>query len=226
MEENHAETIDVLKEIIRQEVLSWKYMKVVTLYELKKTVPYCCKIWELRKALTELVNEKLIIEPYHDVYARNVETRFGPVMPPMDSIIEKIAELFHEHIMPDGYHALNNLGLSTQVPMVYGYVTDGKSREFIIHNLKVIFTHIPQWCFKIDNPCWRMLIQAIRIEGKTNISYYMKNKDEDESMQFNSQVNKIMLNNDFSSAGYGTQMSAWKIPQWIRKYFDFIYYGV
>ena len=221
-----ADIVDILKRIIKQEVLTWKYMKVVTFGELKKTVPSCCRIQELRKALSELVTEKVIIEPYHDVYARNVETRFGPVMPPMDNIASKVAELFHEHIMPDGYHALNNLGLSRQIPMVYGYVTDGKSRTFMIHDFKVTFIHVPEWCFKIDNPVWRMLIQAIRIEGRKNIRYYMKNKDENESLQFNSGVNRIMLKNDFSFGWYDVQMSLWNIPQWIRKYLDFVYHGV
>ena len=221
-----AGNVDILKGIIKQEVLTWKYMKVVTFCELKKTVPSSCRMQELRKALSELVTEKVIIEPYHDVYARNVETRFGPLLPPMDNIAGKIAELFHEHIMPDGYHALNNLGLSTQVPMVYGYVTDGKSRTFMIHDFKVTFTHVPGWCFKIDNPLWRMLVQAIRIEGRRNISYYMKNKNEEESIRFNSGVKRIMLKNDFSFGLYEVQMSVWKIPQWIRKYMDFVYYGI
>lgn len=220
-----ADNVDILKGILKQEVLTWKYMKVMTFGELKKTVPGSFRIQELRKALSDLVIEKVIIEPYHDVYARNVETRFGPLLPPMDNITVKVAELFHEHIMPDGYHALNNLGLSTQVPMVYGYVTDGKSMIFTIHGFKITFTHVPGWCFKIDNPLWRMLVQAIRIEGKHNIDYYMKNKDEEESIRFNSHVSKLLLKKEFPYPWY-EDCRIPQFPQWIRKYLDFVYHGV
>ncbi len=50
-------------------------------------------------------------------------------MPSYDQIANAIAERAHAQIIPTGDYTLNVLGLSTQVPMNFVYLTDGSPRK-------------------------------------------------------------------------------------------------
>lgn len=53
----------------------------------------------------------------------------GILYPSYDQIANAIAERAHARIIPTGDYALNVLGLSTQVPMNFVYLTDGTPRK-------------------------------------------------------------------------------------------------
>ena len=52
-----------------------------------------------------------------------------------------IARGFHWTIAPCGDVALNKLGLSTQVPVVWSYISDGPYRKFSWDNITLSFKH-------------------------------------------------------------------------------------
>jgi recombinational DNA repair protein (RecF pathway) len=60
----------------------------------------------------------------------------------MDEIANAIAKRDKARIVPTGLHALNRLGLSTQVPMNFVYLTDGTPRRIKTGKGKgILFKH-------------------------------------------------------------------------------------
>lgn len=95
----------------------------------------------------------------------------GVLYPSLDSVAEAIAKRDKARIAPTGLYALNRLGLSTQVPANYVFLTDGLPRRIKIGNGKGILlkhTAPKNLAFKSD---LAMLItfalKEIRQEGLT-----------------------------------------------------------
>lgn len=88
--------------------------------------------------LTELTNEGTLVKIAHGIYAKPRKSRFGNVLPSVDKIVQAIAVRDKAKVLPSGMTALNSLGLSTQVPMNYTFLTTGSERTVIISNRKVI----------------------------------------------------------------------------------------
>ena len=73
--------------------------------------------------LAELTNEGVLIKLAQGIYAKPRKSRFGLVLPSMEKIVHAIATRDNADVLPSGMTALNVLGLSTQVPMNYTYLT-------------------------------------------------------------------------------------------------------
>ena len=58
-----------------------------------------------------------------------------------DEVAHEIARSFHWTIAPFGDAALNLLGLSTQVPAVWVYISDGPYRKYKCSNTVIEFRH-------------------------------------------------------------------------------------
>lgn len=94
----------------------------------------------VRKCLGRQVEEKNIRRIIAGVYEKPVYSEllkeYIPANP--DAVAYAIARSFHWTIAPCGDVALNKLGLSTQVPVVWSYISDGPYRKFhgiILHCL-------------------------------------------------------------------------------------------
>ena len=90
------------------------------------------------RVLSELTGEGQLLRIASGIYVKPRMSRFGPVRPSVDKIVSAIAERDKVQVLPAGVVALNMLGLSTQVPMVYFYLTMGSARTikfdgFIYH---------------------------------------------------------------------------------------------
>lgn len=91
----------------------------------------------VRQALTRLCKEGLIIRVAQGIYCYpEVEEKLGLgiLLPSFEQIAEAMAKRDYARIVPTGTYALNVLGLSTQVPMNYVYLTDGSKRHVEISN--------------------------------------------------------------------------------------------
>ena len=91
----------------------------------------------IRQTLTRLCKEGLIIRVAQGIYCYpEVEEKLGLgiLQPSFEQIAEAMAKRDHARIVPTGAYALNVLGLSTQVPMNYVYLTDGSKRHVEISN--------------------------------------------------------------------------------------------
>lgn len=90
--------------------------------------------------------------------------------PSIYEVAKAIARNYNWNIVPSGVHALNMLGLSTQVPYTCEFVSDGPYRNYNVYGNKIIFYHknnkeINGLSFKSA-----LVIQAIRALGKENIT--------------------------------------------------------
>ena len=90
----------------------------------------------INKALSRLTESKTIRRVIRGVYDR---PQFSELLqefaaPDMAQTAKAIARNFGWTIVPCGDTALNLLGLSTQVPAVWQYVSDGPYREYTIGN--------------------------------------------------------------------------------------------
>lgn len=94
----------------------------------------------IRKSLSRLVAEGRIKRAAHGIYyLPKIDPLFGELHPPVEEIVQKIADKERVRIQPTGVYALNRLGLSTQVPMKMVYLTDGVQRLLTIGKVKVKF---------------------------------------------------------------------------------------
>ena len=73
--------------------------------------------------LSELTNEGVLTKIAQGIYAKPRKSRFGIVLSTVDKVVQAIATRDNAQVLPSGMTALNILGLSTQVPMNYMYLT-------------------------------------------------------------------------------------------------------
>ena len=83
-------------------------------------------------------------------------------VPRIEFIAEALARKFNWIISPSGDTALNLLHISTQVPYVWEFVSDGPYREYQIGSIPLKFRHVM--------PREIMVIQGLRAIGKGNLT--------------------------------------------------------
>ena len=126
----------------------------------------------VRKALSRLEEDGKIRRIMRGVYENPKFNDFlgEYVKPHPDKIAKALARNYGWTIVPCGDTALNMLGLSTQVPAVWLYVSDGNYREYTCGNFVIQFKRtankeISKISFKTA-----LVIQAIKALGKDKIS--------------------------------------------------------
>ncbi|MFV2057014.1 MAG: DUF6088 family protein [Thiohalomonadales bacterium] len=89
--------------------------------------------------------------------------------PDMDQVAHALARKFNWHILPSGDAALNLLGLSTQVPGKWVYLSDGPKREYEIARQTLQFrkTALKDTRFKFRMS--GLLVQALKALGKEHM---------------------------------------------------------
>ena len=89
--------------------------------------------------------------------------------PSPTKVAEALARKFNWTIAPCGDTALNQLGLSTQVPAKWSYISDGPYHDFQIGNLTIEFKRRNNREISGKSPMTALLIQALKALGKGNI---------------------------------------------------------
>ena len=87
-------------------------------------------------------------------------------VPRVDKVAEALARRFNWNIAPSGDTALNILHISTQVPNVWEYVSDGPYRDYMIGKVPLKFKHVMPREINGYSPITVMVIQGIRAIGK------------------------------------------------------------
>jgi len=92
-------------------------------------------------ALSRLAEEGVIRRISRGIYEYPAYSDFlnTSLSPNMEKIAMAIARKFGWIIHPEGETALNILGLSTQIPSKYVYLTNGENRCFKIGNQEIVF---------------------------------------------------------------------------------------
>ncbi|MEF9921002.1 MAG: DUF6088 family protein [Erysipelotrichaceae bacterium] len=90
--------------------------------------------------------------------------------PSIDQLAMKIAEKYAWNISPYGENALNQVGLSTQIPTVYEYLSDGPYRQFCYSNNIIKFKHTSNRVVSKFSLPLSLVIQSIKALGKERIT--------------------------------------------------------
>ena len=98
------------------------------------------------KALERLAKGNRLIRLSRGIYLYpkvDKELGLGILFPSLETIAHSIAKRDKARIVPTGIHALNKLGLSTQVPMNIIYLTDGSQRKINLGDGRsIMFKHV------------------------------------------------------------------------------------
>lgn len=129
-------------------------------------------------SLLRLEDEGLILRIIRGVYYKAEYNDFLQeyVVPNPDKVAHAIARNFGWTITPCGDTALNILGLSTQVPAIWSYVSDGTYKEYSYDNTTIKFKRTTNK--EISKLSYRtaLIIQALKALGKDNIGNKVINK--------------------------------------------------
>ncbi len=119
--------------------------------------------------LAELTESRVLFKMAQGIYVKPRKSRFGLVLPSIEKIVQAIAMRDNAEVLPSGTTALNALGLSTQVPMNYSYLTSGSERTIKLANRQVVLKRgVPKnFCYKTR--LIALLTQALRALKQENI---------------------------------------------------------
>ena len=118
----------------------------------------------VRKCLGRQVEEKNIRRILDGVYEKPTYIPANP-----ERVAYAIARSFRWTIAPCGDVALNKLGLSTQVPVVWSYISDGPYRKFSWENITLSFKHRANREISFMSETTTLVIEALKTLGKDRV---------------------------------------------------------
>ena len=125
----------------------------------------------INKALSRLTESKTIRRVIRGVYdcPQFSELLQEYAAPDMTQAAKAIGRNFGWSVVPCGDTALNLLCLSTQVPAVWQYVSDGPYREYTIGNRALKFKHSANRDVSGLSEKSALIVQALKALGKESI---------------------------------------------------------
>lgn len=155
--------LSIIRDRIRQSEYGMVYVAV-------DFVDICDKT-NINAYLARLAEEGLIRRVMRGVYykAEYNEMLGEYVTPAVDNVAQALARNFGWTIVPSGDAALNILGLSTQVPATYVYVSDGTYKEYTFHNITIQFKRTTNREVSKLSYKTALIIQALKALGKDRI---------------------------------------------------------
>ena len=124
-----------------------------------------------KKALQRLVNAGALRRPLRGVYERPAYSavRKGPASPDPHAIARAIARAHGWTLIPTGETALNVLGLSTQVPAQWRYLSDGPTKRYAWDGGAIHLKHRANKEMAGLSPKTALVVQALKTLGETRI---------------------------------------------------------
>ena len=122
--------------------------------------------------LARLEYDGVIQRVTRGVYYKPIYNKFlNEYLAPTPTLVaEAIAKSNGWTIVPCGDTALNILGLSTQVPAVWSYVSDGNYKKCSYDNTTIYFKHTSNKEISKLSYKTALIVQALRALGKDNIT--------------------------------------------------------
>ncbi|MBR3978570.1 MAG: hypothetical protein IKJ94_02980 [Oscillospiraceae bacterium] len=129
----------------------------------------------INRCLTSLrergIIRSLIVGIYdYPIYSELLQEQLAP---DIDLVAQAIARKNQWHIQITGDAALNYLGLSTQVPGRYVYLSDAQSREYQIMNRTLEFKRAPLKQTKFQSRQTEIITQALIALGEANVDAHV-----------------------------------------------------
>lgn len=103
---------------------------------------------------------------YKPEYSEFLEEHIAPLP---DNVAHAIARNYGWTIVPCGDTALNLLGLSTQIPAAWIYVSDGKYEKYSYENTTIRFKHTTNKEISKLSYKTALVVQALKALGKENV---------------------------------------------------------
>ena len=157
----------------------------------------------VRHVLSDLCEQKLITRISYGIYVKPIKSRYGDVFPPVADIVEAIAKRDNAQILPTGNTAMNQLGLSTQVPMNSEYITSGSARVIKLGKRSIRLKRSVPKNFAYKGKLMPVLVAAMKAIGKDNLT--------DEHLGI---IRKLLTENPEEKTW---QTDVQLAPAWVRK---------
>jgi len=130
-----------------------------------------------------------------------MDPQMGVLIPSLESISAAIAKRDKARILPTGILALNQLGLSTQVPLRVVYLTDGSPRRVVLGKQSILFKKTSPKMLGMKGKISRLVVMALQEIGKENAT--------EKQLE---QLKSILKKEDQKLALHDIQLA----PAWIR----------
>ena len=126
----------------------------------------------IRSTLNRLVRDKEIMRIMKGIYYKPeyIELIGEYGVPSVNEVANAIARKYNWTIAPSGNTALNLLGLSTQVPAKWTYISDGRYASFSFGNVTIEFKRRNNGDISKMSTLTAMVIQSIKEIGKDKIT--------------------------------------------------------
>lgn len=164
-----------------------------------KDLSDCGSSMAVEKALLRLREKgtiRLLLRGVYE-YPRHSKLFNEPATPEANQIAEAIARKFGWSIYPSGQLALNLLGLSTQVPAKYIYLSDGPSKKYSLKGGVLSFVNKPIKETSLLSRKTVLVVQALKAIGNKNI-------DEETVKQFAKKLSAKEISAALREARYVT----------------------
>ena len=124
-----------------------------------------------KKVLLRLEKKQLLVRLAHGIYLYpKIDKELGVLYPSTESIAEAIAKRDKIRIIPTGIFALQQLGISTQIPMNVIYLTDGAPRKIKVGKRTITFKKTAPKNLAIKNKILSNIVQGLKELGKESIT--------------------------------------------------------
>ena len=122
-------------------------------------------------ALHRLVHKGLIRRVIRGIYIypRHSKLLDKELAPDIDQVAHALARKFGWRIQPSGPVAQNIIGLSTQVPASFVYLSDGPSRTYDVGSTTLAFRHTASKETNLKLPESALIVQALKSLGPDRI---------------------------------------------------------
>ena len=155
------------------------------------------------RILSDLTDKGVLVRIASGIYVKPRQRKFGMAMPSIELIVKAVAERDKAQVLPSGATAQNALGLSTQVPMSYSFLTTGSARNMDIGNRKVTLKRGVPRNFAYKTQLIALLVQALRSLGEQNV-------DEEKLSQIRHLINR---EEDITALKHDVAI----MPEWMRR---------
>jgi hypothetical protein len=117
------------------------------------------------RALARLAQRGRLMRVARGMFVAVVASRFGPVPPPVDKVVQSLARIAGYTIVRHGAAAANALGLTTQVPVRQIYLTDGRARTLNFGKQVIKIRRAPKWMLMLGDSTAGDVIRALEWLG-------------------------------------------------------------
>ncbi|NQX82588.1 MAG: hypothetical protein HRT66_11430 [Flavobacteriaceae bacterium] len=162
----------------------------------------------VKKSLLRLENKKFLIRIAHGIYLYPKQDKLlGDLYPSIEEIANAIVGRDKARIIPTGIKALNQLGLSNQIPMNIVFLTDGSARSIVVGKRTIKFKRTTPKNLAVKGEITSLIIQALKEIGKDNVTIEQLEiikihleKEKQENIEHDAKlapvwISKIMKNN-------------------------------